>query len=169
MTTALPLPSLPMEWRTPEFLTGLKAVAILDELTPDPVGPPSCRARYVARDTAPRSARRGAALAVRTWGMDADTVDKAMLVVSELVTNAISHTASRVVSMSVTRTAAATVRISVGDSARGPLSPPVSPDGDEEHGRGLLLVAALADRWGIEQTSSGKQVWCELDVEQVQP
>ncbi|MFE7413956.1 ATP-binding protein [Streptomyces laurentii] len=35
---------------------------------------------------------------------------------------------------------------------------------DEESGRGLFLVAALADRWGIEYVTTGKRVWCELDA-----
>ncbi|WP_333774337.1 ATP-binding protein, partial [Streptomyces sp. IBSBF 3136] len=34
----------------------------------------------------------------------------------------------------------------------------------EEGGRGLLLVASLADRWGVGQRAPGKLVWCEFAV-----
>lgn len=33
-----------------------------------------------------------------------------------------------------------------------------------EHGRGLLLVAALADKWGVRERDPGKVVWCEFRV-----
>ncbi|MCZ9337946.1 ATP-binding protein, partial [Streptomyces sp. TRM76130] len=35
---------------------------------------------------------------------------------------------------------------------------------DEASGRGLLIVAVLADRWGTVTRTVGKSVWCELDV-----
>ena len=36
------------------------------------------------------------------------------------------------------------------------------PDAEDEHGRGLQIVAALADRWGTRPTDGGKTVWCVL-------
>ncbi|HEX9063585.1 MAG TPA: ATP-binding protein [Streptosporangiaceae bacterium] len=54
------------------------------------------------------------------------------------------------------------IRIEVHDSSRVPL-PPVSPsEDDDECGRGLTVVAALAQTWGWQPERAGKVVWCEL-------
>jgi hypothetical protein len=54
------------------------------------------------------------------------------------------------------------VRIEVHDSSRAPLPPACHRDAEDESGRGLMVVAALARDWGWEPESSGKVVWCEL-------
>jgi len=36
------------------------------------------------------------------------------------------------------------------------------PDSEDEHGRGLQIVAALSERWGTRPTDRGKAVWCVL-------
>ncbi|WP_405187960.1 ATP-binding protein [Streptomyces anulatus] len=95
------------------------------------------------------------------WGL-AGIVPEAQLCVSELAANVIKHVgcgtpARLTVSMSGSR-----LRIEVSDSDPG--SVPVlvtSADGDE-HGRGLVLVDALADRWGIVLRADSKATWCEL-------
>ncbi|MFI9252660.1 ATP-binding protein [Streptomyces sp. NPDC053069] len=52
-------------------------------------------------------------------------------------------------------------RVEVHDSGPGEVrTPETSPDA--EHGRGLLLVAALADKWGVGERNPGKVVWCEF-------
>jgi hypothetical protein len=38
------------------------------------------------------------------------------------------------------------------------------PHGDDEHGRGLQIVAALSTRWGTRPTEQGKAVWCMLSA-----
>ncbi|MFF0754607.1 ATP-binding protein [Streptomyces sp. NPDC004267] len=133
-----------------------------------PVGPPSYRANYVARKTAPGEARHGVAFALKTWGLE-QLADTAEVLVSELVTNAVVHTDSRLVGVVVTRIAENTVRIMVLDTDRAETFVPACPSGDEESGRGLFLVAALADRWDIERVVTGKRIWCELDTKKVQP
>jgi serine/threonine-protein kinase RsbW len=40
--------------------------------------------------------------------------------------------------------------------------PPDDAGGEEEHGRGLLLVSVLADKWGVGERDPGKLVWCEF-------
>ncbi|MGA4842641.1 ATP-binding protein [Streptomyces sp. G45] len=92
-----------------------------------------------------------------------DACDTAALVVSELVTNAIVHTASRTVVCEI-RTGADTVRIAVRDEGRGSGVPrPAGLRGpDEEHGRGLLLVSAVSSAWGVQDSGSGLAVWAEL-------
>lgn len=121
---------------------------------------------YTARDTAPARARHDVRLYLLTWGLE-HLVGDAQLIVSELVTNAISHTSTSRVGLSVTRHPD-WVRIVVTDTSRTvPAPAPVAPGTDEESGRGLFLVATLADRWAIERVATGKRIWCELDAKQV--
>ncbi len=56
------------------------------------------------------------------------------------------------------------VRIDVHDSSPVPLPPGCHRDADDETGRGLTVVAALAESWGWQPGPSGKVVWCELPV-----
>ncbi|MEV1021601.1 ATP-binding protein [Streptomyces sp. NPDC050264] len=101
------------------------------------------------------------------WGACDDTCDAAALVVSELVTNAIVHTASRRIHCELHELcddAGERVRIAVRDEgslpgdtrAAGRIAP------EEEHGRGLLLVAAVSTAWGAQETGPGLLVWAEL-------
>jgi hypothetical protein len=56
------------------------------------------------------------------------------------------------------------VRIDVHDSSPVPLPPGCRRDADDETGRGLTVVAALAERWGWQPGPFGKVVWCELSA-----
>jgi hypothetical protein len=56
------------------------------------------------------------------------------------------------------------VRIDVHDSSPAPLPPACHHDADDENGRGLTVVAAIAERWGWRPEPFGKVVWCELAV-----
>lgn len=85
-----------------------------------------------------------------------------LLVVSELVTNAIVHTAGPVqLSLSLTDGRA---RVEVGDPSP---DPPVkrSPDRRAGSGRGIVIVDRLARSWGWSpRPEGGKVVWCEVDL-----
>ncbi|CAL9450585.1 hypothetical protein SUDANB145_02432 [Streptomyces sp. enrichment culture] len=100
------------------------------------------------------------------WGMSEDTVGTVELVLSELVTNALRVPVppGRQVGVRIVRTPAdGLLRVEVSDA--GPGRPEVRTPGDEETGgRGLLLVEALAHRWGVEgrEGGIGKTVWAEL-------
>ena len=88
-----------------------------------------------------------------------EQIDDALLVVSELMTNAVRE-AGKPVQLHVS-TATERVRISVTDCAPGqPSVGEVSTDLD--HGRGLFLVDALASSWGWAPGAEGKTVWAEL-------
>ena len=84
------------------------------------------------------------------------------LCVSELLTNVIRHLGEGTpVTLRITRTDSR-IRVAVTDPepyawlvvrAAGP---------EDENGRGLVLLDAVATRWGVEQGPEGKTVWCEL-------
>ena len=85
--------------------------------------------------------------------------DDALLLTSELVTNAVIHGRSEV--CVEVREEGGVVRIAVLDeNSRRPVA--VVEDPDALDGRGLALVEAVADRWGVEQRPMGKAVWFEL-------
>ncbi|MGY5007405.1 ATP-binding protein [Streptomyces sp. 900105755] len=115
--------------------------------------------------------RRGARLArllterqLDDWG--SPFAEAATQVVAELASNAVLHgrVAGRDFRLGLRLYADRTLRIEVTD-ARGDRVPrlhdPVS--GDAESGRGLLIVAGCADRWGVDEAPAGcKVVWAEL-------
>jgi histidine kinase/DNA gyrase B/HSP90-like ATPase len=83
------------------------------------------------------------------------------LVVTELVTNSVTHAAS---SPEITlEWDGRVLRIEVYDEGGGrPVLRQV--DGTSTSGRGLALVDAVADRWGVVEWRNGKYVWAELDL-----
>ncbi|MGW5457601.1 ATP-binding protein [Streptomyces sp. NPDC003996] len=108
-------------------------------------------------------ARRLAHARLTGWSVCADTCDSAALVISELVTNAIVHTASSRVVCEL-HDHDDTLRIAVQDEGCAPGDPhPSAQRPDEEHGRGLLLVDALCRAWGAQEHGPGLLVWAELD------
>ncbi|MFJ2650720.1 SpoIIE family protein phosphatase [Streptomyces sp. NPDC087420] len=120
----------------------------------EPVGRSVATARAFVRDT------------LQGWGYS-DVVDDAVVLTSELVTNAVVH-AGTSADVLCLRTEDG-VRVEVAD--RYPeREVPIQGTGhafaspDSENGRGLLLCAALASRWGVEYTPTYKQVWFQLDL-----
>lgn len=108
-----------------------------------------------------RQARRFVADTLAQWG-DERYVDAASLLVSELVTNAVVHAGSAVDVIVGQQGMHATLRIEVHDSSiRAPRMG--SFDLDSVSGRGLALVEAMSDRWGVENGNAGKSVWFELE------
>ncbi|MFD5912739.1 SpoIIE family protein phosphatase [Streptomyces massasporeus] len=104
-------------------------------------------------------ARRFARRTLRSWGVTVD-YDAALLVVSELVTNALVHTDGKV-RMDLTLINNR-LRIAIADaSPRSPVRP-TSIGWEATGGRGILLVEALSATWGTLPVSGGKQVWAEL-------
>jgi len=104
-------------------------------------------------------ARHLTAQRARVTGVDAAD---AGLLVTELVTNALRHGGPGV-DLWVRRLPAGGLRLEVVDG-RGGSNPQVQrPTDDAEGGRGLVIVQAVASRWGAQRLSAGKQVWCELD------
>ena len=100
--------------------------------------------------------------ATRRWLADSamsDALrDDLLLVISELVTNAVVH--ARTPARLVVRFDGRRVVTEVFDADARLPTPAVSVDG--EGGRGLVLVDRLSDRWGTELLADGKRVWAEL-------
>jgi hypothetical protein len=97
------------------------------------------------------------------WGVGPDVREEALLLLSELTTNALLHGRPPVeVRLGRDRRH---LTLEVHDTA--PTLPRRShPSADDEHGRGLLLVSLIARRWGTRPTPVGKAVWCLLDLPQ---
>ncbi|MFE0329678.1 SpoIIE family protein phosphatase [Streptomyces sp. NPDC058960] len=109
-----------------------------------------------------RHARRFTRRTLRSWGVpeEADTV---LLVVSELVTNALVHTDGQVrldLTLSNHR-----LRVAVADSSPRTPVKPTSIGWEATGGRGILLVEAMSDTWGTLPVSGGKQVWADIVLE----
>lgn len=103
--------------------------------------------------------------ALRDWGWERPRVDDVLLCVSELATNALVHgvpPGRGYLVRLVNEDAGSRLRVEVHDSGEGrpALRPPGGAGADDESGRGLLLVAALADTWGVGERDPGKVVWC---------
>ncbi|MFF2509157.1 SpoIIE family protein phosphatase [Streptomyces sp. NPDC058067] len=145
---------LGVETRTTD--TGSSVITARAAATFDPVGRSVATARAFVRDT------------LQGWGFP-DIIDDAVVLTSELVTNAVVHagTSAEVLCL---RTDDG-VRIEVADrypEREIPLQQSAVSMGspDREGGRGLQLCAALATRWGVDYTPTHKLVWFQLALPQ---
>ncbi|MCW2848762.1 MAG: Histidine kinaselike ATPase protein [Marmoricola sp.] len=103
-------------------------------------------------------ARQFTTRVLRDWSLEG-AVDIATLLVSELVTNALLHTQGPATLELVP--AGDRVRIHVSDPvAHGPEAQ--GADLESEHGRGVMLVEAMALDWGVDPHGAGKLVWAEV-------
>jgi anti-sigma regulatory factor (Ser/Thr protein kinase) len=127
-----------------------------------PTRPTELRARRVRLPAGPIAAceARGQVRAViRAWHVPLDP-SVAVLLTSELVTNAIRHEAGQTVTLAIT-CSRGQLRVDVHDTSR--LLPVLmEAPADAEAGRGLMLVATLSDSWGIYRTPAGKAVYFTL-------
>jgi anti-sigma regulatory factor (Ser/Thr protein kinase) len=119
---------------------------------------------FVAEPTAPALARAWSLAQLRgvlSDAMDEDLADDTALVVSELVTNAIQAGASSASLELIID--AGRLRIAVSDDVPGHVEArDATPE--DVHGRGLAIVAALAQDWGVRMSMDGKIVWAELSA-----
>ena len=116
---------------------------------------------------APGTARHAAAAVLAEWGLDEGHVHDALLVVSELVTNAVAHAKPPVVlHMTLTADPEAGLRVHVTDG--GPAPAPTTwtarRPGDE-HGRGAGIISALTQAAGTSDDLEGLiDHWANLDA-----
>jgi PAS domain-containing protein/anti-sigma regulatory factor (Ser/Thr protein kinase) len=111
-------------------------------------------------------ARRFTARTLRRWKVQ-EVTDAALLVVSELVTNALVHTQGPVRVDLMFR--GDRVRVCVSDSSPRAPAKPVIVDWESTGGRGLLLVEAMSESFGSMPVAGGKQVWSEITVPRREP
>ena len=134
--------------------------------------PSRLQVRLAADAASVPAARRFVADGLNAWG-EGGLVDAAELVASELSSNAALHASAEFMHVTLERPgAAAGVRVAVEDD--GPVGveavlPRALAGGDldwdelDATGRGLTIVAMLAGRWGVDETTRGKRVWADLD------
>jgi len=112
------------------------------------------------------AAREFARVALSDWGFDR-RADEVLLCVSELATNALVHGVppGRGFLLLLRRDFGGMLRVELHDSGDGEPAIADRPGrgrDQEEGGRGLLLVDALADKWDVGPRDPGKIVWCEF-------
>jgi serine/threonine-protein kinase RsbW len=109
-------------------------------------------------------ARQATRDALAAWRL-AYLEETAVLLVSELVTNAIRHARGSDAITLELQAAGTWMRIEVHDAdPRWPQ--PRTPAEFDGSGFGFVLVDALAGKWGVRETATGKAVWAELDERQ---
>ncbi len=111
-----------------------------------------------------KEARQVVESVLSSWGDDATGVEVAVLLTSEVVTNAIVHASPYVADGRVGLTVDADdqlARVEVTDGYRGL---PLARDGPvgRQSGRGIWLIDLLASRWGVAPGAEGKTVWFEI-------
>jgi anti-sigma regulatory factor (Ser/Thr protein kinase) len=110
-------------------------------------------------------ARRVVRSVATGWGVTGTALDDLVAVAGELLANAARHTGPVIVHATLHLAAGDRLRFEVEDQAAA-LPKIVTEAGDDQAvtGRGLLMVSALADRWGSTPTRAGKVVWAELTL-----
>jgi anti-sigma regulatory factor (Ser/Thr protein kinase) len=156
-------------------------VSELGEVAPAPEpGEPASRVlhregRYPAAPVAASNGRRLATDALRDWGL-LPLLDVVLVVVSELVTNAVKHvgqskreTGDGDVAVRLRYQGRCELFVEVADDDCAPLALGelgTNTEELDESGRGLLIVAGLADEWGVSPAqNAGKVVWAEFAVD----
>ena len=125
--------------------------------------PRSTSLELAAVPLASSEARHATRSVLEEWHVPEGVVDAALLVVSELVTNAVRHAGeSSTIELELGQDDSH-LRISLSDASTSSPSPR-SASHVAEGGRGMAILAALSDRWGIEPHGRGKRVWWEVDL-----
>ncbi|GGR34841.1 ATP-binding protein [Streptomyces aurantiogriseus] len=116
---------------------------------------------FLPSDSRAGQMRRITTTHLQIWDL-AELIDTVALAVSELVTNAVRHGQGKPVGLRVTNSAHE-LRIEVTDGSQERARLRYSAQNDES-GRGLLLVDALTDRWGV--SPDGTTTWCSIAIPQ---
>ncbi|MFD1537994.1 ATP-binding protein [Nonomuraea guangzhouensis] len=123
--------------------------------------PVTWRREFPAAEVSVPEARAWAG-SVLSVGGPPSFLDDALLLLSEVVTNAITHSGSRRVTVQIARTGT-TVQVKVTDAGSSTTAPVVRlPALDDDGGRGLWLVESLAEEWGSCHDETSRLVWFRL-------
>jgi anti-sigma regulatory factor (Ser/Thr protein kinase) len=112
-------------------------------------------------DSAPADARDWIAEACATWAVD-QLADSAKLVVSELVTNAVTHARTDLRAQAALRRDFLHLAVHDGIGMSSGELPAELPSANSVHGRGLYFVKAVATSWGMSPARGGKVTWATL-------
>ncbi|MER5767790.1 ATP-binding protein [Streptomyces sp. NPDC001985] len=138
--------------------------------TPAPFSGARLRIEAPSDPTVARKARDWLTAPLRT--AHPQLADDVLLCLSEVVTNAHRHTTAATIRVDAHITDAHVV-VRVRDNRAGALPRPAGSRSDEERGRGLTLLDAFADSWGVTpldgRRSSGKSVWFRLTARRRDP
>jgi anti-sigma regulatory factor (Ser/Thr protein kinase) len=102
-----------------------------------------------------------------TWKLG-ELADEVAQIVSELVTNSIEHADTARIRALLMRTPG-TIFVNVADDDTLNLPACKQAGPDDICGRGLAIVEALSDRWGVTVAEEGKSVWCEVTLPRTPP
>ncbi|MFF3359401.1 ATP-binding protein [Streptomyces sp. NPDC002917] len=125
-------------------------------------GSPAYTETMPCRPESARKARILVALALSAWDLDG-LVDDAKLVVSEFVGNSAEHAGCHLIRVTVARLGPDRVRLAVIDKSVTKPTPRTA-SADDENGRGLSVVAALAETTGTDTFRWGKRTWADLRI-----
>ncbi len=117
------------------------------------------RVRLTREPAAATAARSQVRAAIREWKVPVD-LDIAVLLTSDLVTNAITHGDGETVTLAI-RCSRQQLRIDVYDQSRA-LPAGAGGPADADTGRGLILVASLSTEWGSFRTPAGQAMYFSL-------
>ena len=109
--------------------------------------------------TAPARIRRSLRATFAQWQLPAPAAEDALLVVEELVANAVDH-ARTPFRLTISHTGR-WLKITVRDGSPGAL-PGLPVHSRAGRGRGLQMIDALTSRWGCDRTAGGKTIWAVL-------
>ncbi|WP_394426013.1 ATP-binding protein [Streptomyces sp. SGAir0957] len=131
--------------------------------TPRPTGHPGYSTRLPREAESAAIARHLVRTALAAWDLE-ELIEDAVLVMSELVSNAVDHGCLPHIRVIVNRPTKSWVCLGVVDRSKvvPMMRTDSNSDGDPIRGRGLVIVDALTDRWGTDLYGWGKQVWGEL-------
>ncbi|MET9353247.1 ATP-binding protein [Streptomyces sp. NPDC006617] len=108
--------------------------------------------------------RRALRIHLEYWGLH-ELSDAAELCASELVANVIKHVGPETPSTLIASLGVGRLRIEVHDPDARALPTLTCASLDAEAGRGMALVDAMSDRWGVELAGDHKVTWCEFCID----
>ncbi|MEU2777400.1 ATP-binding protein [Streptomyces sp. NPDC007162] len=126
---------------------------------PSPRNPHVFETALAPQQVCAHRARRDITALLMMWEVPQDLLDDVVLAVSELVTNAVQHGTGDVRLRAFNTNEQ--LRIEVTDDNSAPATLRAASD-DDTSGRGLLLVSALAQNWGVSE--DGKTTWCAFHI-----
>ncbi|WP_282083471.1 ATP-binding protein [Streptomyces tendae] len=124
------------------------------------------RLSFLAEADQMRALRRALRIHLEYWGL-CELTDGAELCVGELVANVIKHVGPETPTTLVASLGSSHLRIEVHDPDARALPTLTCATLDTETGRGMMLVDAVSDRWGVELTGDRKITWCEFRLDAI--